>query len=54
MTDDPSRQAATSPDNDFTLSIDEAVERYARAGERNLECVKTSEMASRSVKRAQP
>jgi hypothetical protein len=29
---DQSRQDATSNDNDFTLSIDEAVERYARAG----------------------
>ena len=32
MTEDPSRQAATSPDSDFTLTIDEALERYARAG----------------------
>jgi hypothetical protein len=32
MTDDLSRQAATSPDSDFTLTIDEALERYARAG----------------------
>jgi hypothetical protein len=32
MTDDMSRQVATSPDSDFTLTIDEAVERYARAG----------------------
>jgi hypothetical protein len=32
MTDDMSRQAATSPDSDFTLTIEEAVERYARAG----------------------
>lgn len=32
MTDDMSRQAATSPDSDFTLTIDEALERYARAG----------------------
>ncbi|WP_424363077.1 hypothetical protein [Methylocystis parvus] len=30
--DDTSRHAATGPDNDFTLSIDETVERYARAG----------------------
>lgn len=30
--DDMSRQVATSPDSDFTLSIDEALERYARAG----------------------
>jgi hypothetical protein len=30
--DDMSRHAATSPDSDFTLSIDEALERYARAG----------------------
>ncbi len=27
-----SRQVATSPDSDFTLTIDEALERYARAG----------------------
>jgi hypothetical protein len=32
MTDDPSRQVATSPDSEFTLTIDEALERYARAG----------------------
>jgi hypothetical protein len=32
MTDDLSRQAATSPDSDFTLTIEEAVDRYARAG----------------------
>jgi hypothetical protein len=32
MTDDMSRQVATSPDSDFTLTIEEAVERYARAG----------------------
>jgi hypothetical protein len=32
MTDDQSRHVATSPDSDFTLSIDEALERYARAG----------------------
>src|SRR5262249_39097593 len=32
MTDDLSRQAATTPDSDFTLTIEEAVERYARAG----------------------
>jgi hypothetical protein len=32
MIDDMSRLVATSPDNDFTLSIEEAVERYARAG----------------------
>jgi hypothetical protein len=30
-TDEP-RPVATSPDNDFTLSIDEALELYARAG----------------------
>jgi hypothetical protein len=29
---DLSRPVATSPDSDFTLSIDEALERYARAG----------------------
>src|SRR5712692_207949 len=32
MTDDPSRLVATTPDSDFTLTIEEAVERYARAG----------------------
>jgi hypothetical protein len=32
MTDDQSRPVATTPDNDFTLTIEEAVERYARAG----------------------
>ena len=32
MTDDLSRPVATSPDSDFTLTIDEALERYSRAG----------------------
>jgi hypothetical protein len=32
MNDDPSRQDATHPDSDFSLSIDEALERYTRAG----------------------
>jgi hypothetical protein len=32
MTDDMSRQVATGPDSDFTLTIEEDVERYARAG----------------------
>src|SRR5437762_10976630 len=32
MTDDLSRPVATSPDSDFTLTIDEALERYAHAG----------------------
>ena len=32
MIPDLSRPAATIPDSDFTLSIDEALERYARAG----------------------
>src|SRR5579863_10551148 len=32
MTDDLSRLVATSPDSDFTLTIDEALERYGRAG----------------------
>jgi hypothetical protein len=32
MTDDQSRPVATSDDTDFTLSIDEALEHYARAG----------------------
>jgi len=30
--DDTRRPVATTPDSDFTLSIDEALERYARAG----------------------
>jgi len=32
MTDDKSRPVATSPDSEFTLTIDEALERYSRAG----------------------
>ena len=32
MPDDVSRPVATSPDSDFTLTIDEALELYARAG----------------------
>jgi hypothetical protein len=32
MTDDQSRPVATSPDSDFTLTIEDALERYARAG----------------------
>ena len=32
MTADQSRQAPTSPDSEFTLTIDDALERYARAG----------------------
>jgi hypothetical protein len=32
MTADLSRPVATSPDSDFTLTIDDALERYARAG----------------------
>ena len=32
MNDDMSRQVATSDDNDFTLTIEEALEMYARAG----------------------
>jgi hypothetical protein len=32
MTDDLSRRVATSDDSDFTLTIDEALERYSRAG----------------------
>src|SRR6266852_6254071 len=32
MTDDQSRHVAASPDSEFTLTIDEALERYARAG----------------------
>src|SRR6195256_6078984 len=32
MTDDLSRPVATTPDSEFTLTIDEALERYSRAG----------------------
>jgi hypothetical protein len=32
MTDDMSRPVATTTDSDFTLTIDEALEQYARAG----------------------
>ena len=32
MTDDQPRHVATSPDSEFTLTIDEALERYERAG----------------------
>src|ERR1700688_3244040 len=32
MTDKKSRPVATSPDSDFTLTIEDALERYARAG----------------------
>lgn len=32
MTDDPSRHAATSPDSEYTLTIDEAADRYEHAG----------------------
>ncbi len=32
MPDDQSRPVATRPDNEFTVTIDEALERYARAG----------------------
>ena len=32
MTDDPSRLAAASPDSDYSLSIEEAAERYDHAG----------------------
>jgi hypothetical protein len=32
MTDDQSRPVATTPDSDFTLTIEDAVERYAHAG----------------------
>jgi hypothetical protein len=32
MTDDQPRPVATSPDSEFSLTIDEALERYARAG----------------------
>jgi hypothetical protein len=32
MTDDPSRPVATRPGSDFTLTIEEALERYGRAG----------------------
>src|SRR6202166_3671032 len=32
MPDDPSRPVATRPDSEFTVTIDEALERYTRAG----------------------
>src|SRR5208282_4452232 len=32
MSEDMSRQDATSPDSEYTLTIDEALERYDRAG----------------------
>src|SRR3954468_18151293 len=32
MNDDQSRPVASSPDSEFTLTIEEALERYARAG----------------------
>jgi hypothetical protein len=32
MTDDQSRLVATRPDNEFTVTIDEALERYSHAG----------------------
>jgi hypothetical protein len=32
MTDDMSRPVATSPDSDFSLTIEDALERYAKAG----------------------
>jgi hypothetical protein len=32
MPDDQSRPVATRPDSEFTLTIDEALERYTRAG----------------------
>jgi hypothetical protein len=32
MIDDQSRPVATSPDSEFTLTIDDALERYSRAG----------------------
>jgi hypothetical protein len=32
MTDDTSRPVATSPDSEFTLTIEDALERYAKAG----------------------
>jgi hypothetical protein len=32
MTEDASRQVATRPDSEFTLSIEEALQRYAHAG----------------------
>jgi hypothetical protein len=32
MDNDPSRQAATTPDSEYTLTIDDALERYDRAG----------------------
>src|SRR6266568_5151585 len=32
MTDDQSRQVATSPDSDFILAIEDALDRHERAG----------------------
>jgi hypothetical protein len=32
MTDDKSRPVATTPDSEFTLTIDEALQRYSKAG----------------------
>src|SRR5712691_2413377 len=32
MNDDQSRHVATSPNSEFTVTIEEALERYARAG----------------------
>jgi hypothetical protein len=32
MPDDLSRPVATTPDSEFTLTIDDALERYTRAG----------------------
>jgi hypothetical protein len=32
MTDDPSRLVATSPDSEFILTIEETLQRYAKAG----------------------
>jgi len=32
MNPDPPRPVAASPDSDFTLTIEEALERYAQAG----------------------
>ena len=48
MTDDLSRPVATSDDSDFTLTIDDALERYARAGLRQLGWVEDAEQPDAS------
>ena len=38
MTDDQSRQVATSDDTEYSLSVEEAAERYAFAGHPRTRC----------------